>query len=75
MIDKPGFAVIVEKGRIASFDEDGARGTVVVGSDTHHFHSACFSSRPTRFPKTGEEVEVVFSSPAKSLVRVRELRR
>ena len=71
MSDKRGFAVVVKHGKIESFNGETARGVVVVGDDKHGFHSACYSSQPTRFPRSGEEVEVVFSSESDHVVRVR----
>ncbi len=75
MIDRSKKEYEVRKGTVILFDEETGRGRVmvsVVEMKVLDFHSTDFSSlRPTRFPKNGEPVEVVFSFGEMLLVRSR----
>lgn len=57
------------KGRITQFDSSTASGKVQVGKRRIDFDSTCFQSgRPTRFPRTGESVTVVYSTAGEVLL-------
>jgi hypothetical protein len=54
--------IVVAKGTVKTFNRTQARGEVLVGAKTLAFDSTCFhSGRPTRSPRPGESVEVLFA--------------
>lgn len=48
-------------GLISKFDVVTGKGWVTVDGTAHSFHSSSFSCQPTRFPQSGEHVEVVLA--------------
>ncbi len=64
--------VVVERGTVASFDRESARGEVRVGNRTWTFDSTNFySGRPVRYPTPGESVEVLLAPSGDALLGVR----
>ena len=65
-------AIKLEPGTIASFSLKTGEGRVKIGSKVHIFPLTCFQSgRPSRFPRKGENVEVLFSPRGLFTVRVK----
>lgn len=48
----------VQLGEVESFDSTTATGKVLTGANSTAFPSTCFLSRPARFPRAGDRVEV-----------------
>jgi hypothetical protein len=63
------------KATVQSFRPEEAVGSLVFeDGQAMDFSSTCFvSGRPTRFPREGEAVEVLFSEEGKSPLRVRSI--
>ncbi len=65
-----------KKATIIQFRRSLCIGTLVFndGTSPMDFCSVCFHSSPARFPREGEEVEVVIDADTKKLILVRDIR-
>ncbi len=65
----------IKDGRVLRFDPTTGLGTVGVGKDKYSFGATSFDSgRPSRLPKQGEPVDVVFAGSRPDPLSIRAKR-